>query len=220
MHVDGDARLQVLTVVLADRRPGRDDDHLLQHISLLLVRLPHRILALLRHRQRGLHVVCPHELDTQEGDLRGVAEDELLELLGLHLVVCLADDALDRVLHAVDERLEPRLDVSGGDHRLLLQVAVAALAGDEGLERNLLVLLREHLEHLVLVLLVELDRGDRVEETGLEVRADGRGIRPERQNLQQSRVRDEIEAREHRPLGVQKGGESLLAQLELLGEHR
>ena len=218
MHVSRFLRSFLPSVVLR-----RDDDHLLQQSSPASCTPPSSpSLLLLRHRQRGLHVVCPQELDTQERDLRGVAEDERPPAPGS----CTSSCAMRMTL--LIESCMPSTSAWSHDSMFpvaitgfVLQVAVAALAGDEGLERNLLALLREHLQHLVLVHLVERrsrspSRRDRTGSAG----SHRRGIRPERQNLQQRRVGDEVKAREHRPLRVQKRRESLLAQLELLGEHR
>ena len=98
---------------------------------------------------------------------------------------------------------------------------MAALAGDEGLERTSSFCCENISSILYLSSLSNVDRGDRVEETGLEVRAVTDGGSDPRDKISSSVGSEtKVKAREHRPLGVQKGGESLLAQLELLGEHR
>ena len=119
-----------------------------------------------------------------------MTEDELFEFLLEHRRVGHLDDGAHRQLHAVDETLEPHLDVSRGNHRIGLEEPTHLFH-----ELDALALLREHLQHLRLVHLVEGDLGEGVEETGLEVRRDRLRVRSERQNLQQRRVGDEVEAR-------------------------
>ena len=215
MHVHRDHRLEVLAFVLSEVRARRDDDHLLQEAVLLLKRFLHGRLILLRDGERALHVRGPEELNPQKRNLRRVPEDERLQILLVHGRVGHLDDAANRALHAVDERLEPHLDVPLRDDRPRFEDAVDVFD-----EFHALALLRKHLQHLRLVHLVERHLGQGVEQTGLEVRRHRLRVRTQGQNLQQRRVGDEVKARELGSLRVQKRRERLLAQLELLRENR
>eukprot|EP00959_Pyramimonas_sp_CCMP1952_P135662 2838187-Pyramimonas_sp.AAC.2 len=216
VHVHRDTRLQVGALDLGQRVAGGDDDHLAEHGVHLLERLVHDGLVRLGVGQARLHVRGPQKLDAEERDLRRVAEDVVLERHVAHHVLCLADHALHALLHAVHELLQPHLDVALREHGAVLRVPVLVHAD----ELDALALLREHLQHLGLVHLVEGDAGERVEQARLEVRLHRLRVRPEGEDLEQSRVRDEIEARELGALRVEERGERLLAELELLRQVR
>ena len=83
-------------------------------------------------------------------------------------------------LHAVDQALQPRLDVAA---RL-----------DRPLKRHALALRARHAEHAAAVGGVKRDVGERVEEARLEVRHDARRVAAERQDLEQRRVGHKVEA--------------------------
>ena len=175
VHVHGDARLEVLPVVLPERRPRRDDDHLLQDGIRLFERLLHRGLLLLGNRQRALRVRRPEELNPQKRDLRRVLEDERLQILLVHVLVRLFDDALDRVLHPVDEILKPHFDVAHREDGVVRHDAAAR----HPLEPHDFALLRGHVHHLRRLVPVERDVRDGVEQSGLKVRRHRGRVRTE-----------------------------------------
>ena len=144
-------------------------------------------------------------------EICGVAEDGLLELLGL-LIVSLTNDALTESCmpstsawsHDSMLRWQSRASPRGGRGRL---------AADECLEDNLLVLLQNILSILYLSSLsnsiMTVSR-----QTGLEVRADRGDQSPATKSPAVSGQRQK--AGGTWPLGVQEGSGGLLAQLELL----
>ena len=203
VDVDGDDRLEVGALV-ARQLARRQDDHLGQHLPHALLRLVHDVLLRLGGDQGRLHLPGPLQLHAQERHLGREAEDELVALLRLHVARRSLDDRLDRVLHPVHQALEPDLDRTRGV--------------DGVLHRDHLLLPRLHLDDLRLVLLVERDGRDGVEEARLEVGLHLLGVRPDRQHLQQRRVRNEVEARELGTLVLQVAAQGLLAQLQLLGD--
>ena len=182
-----------------------------QHHVRLLVRDLERVLVLLAHGERRVDVRRPHHLDAEQRVLRADGVVELLEREHVRahdaeLDGRLLEPHLHGALHLDEHVHEPVLDVAGhldglAEHDDLLG---AALAAHHALDDELVLLVVDHVADGVedlLVVLLHLQR-----------------VRALREDLQQHRVRDEVEARELVALLLEVALERLLALLELV-EH-
>mmetsp|Transcript_29952 Transcript_29952/g.85600 ORF Transcript_29952/g.85600 Transcript_29952/m.85600 type:complete len:266 (+) Transcript_29952:3347-4144(+) len=213
MHVNGDQRLELGAVHFGAQVGEAHADEVGEHLDELLARRAHdRLVFVARHANQGvLEVRCPHELDTQQADLRDALVAKVADREAVHELADLqrgnAALAAHRALHLCLQRQQPILDVADGHHGHL------HVDGLLGVPHHAL-----DLDDLLLVHLIELDAADGVKEF-LEVLLDALRVAALRQDLQQHWVGREVEARELVPLALQVALQRFLACLESRGQH-